>query len=468
MKKLFVGVIASVYVSLTLSAQTSTKLDIGDHVPDLVLHYASNTRSYPASLQSFKGKLLILDFWSTACTGCLESWPKLLKLQHEFDNDIQIVLINTFESPELINKMIARQKANGIDMTLPAAAGDSSMMKLFPTPSVPHIIWIDQDGYIRSITDGASLQSGAIRTILDRHPLAMEQKKDFEDYHPWFKKAELKTQRAPLFIGGNGVPGTYLPLLGQSVLTGNIRGIWPIMFHLDSKPENKTLSLLNSSIKDIYRVVFNNDNFKSTPSESIERLRENRIDWGVSDERYSAQTPEGLQDSNHWYSYQLTMPSSTTSGQIQQYAQADLKKYFQLDVHWEKRKVKCLVFSATDTLLTKAKATGAVRKINPATGKVLWAGTPITKLISYLSNTITAYSRSPYPIVDETGFKGTVGGFELCDDYIDFAKQLRKCGLDLSLQERYIDILVISQQNDDFPSSLEYPPNANIVPWSYE
>ena len=72
-------------------------LTIGDTVPDITI---TNVYNYPAStihLSDLKGKLVILDFWSTWCGACIEAFPKMEKLQKEFGDQLQVILVNTYE-----------------------------------------------------------------------------------------------------------------------------------------------------------------------------------------------------------------------------------------------------------------------------------------------------------------------------------------------------------------------------------
>ena len=72
-------------------------LKVGDKVPDITFTNLINFHDKTARLSDFKGKLLILDFWNSKCSPCIASWPKLLELQKEYHEEIQIVLVNPLE-----------------------------------------------------------------------------------------------------------------------------------------------------------------------------------------------------------------------------------------------------------------------------------------------------------------------------------------------------------------------------------
>src|SRR6476620_3661535 len=72
-----------------------TPLTIGDTLPDMPLSSIINYKSFTACLSSFKGKLLILDFWATWCTSCLKHFPKMDSLQQQYPGQVQVIMVNS-------------------------------------------------------------------------------------------------------------------------------------------------------------------------------------------------------------------------------------------------------------------------------------------------------------------------------------------------------------------------------------
>src|SRR4051812_2371316 len=69
----------------------------GDKMPDIALGTVINNRTGKTRFSQFRGKIIILDFWSTTCTGCLAEMAYMENLQRQFKNRIQIFLVNPFE-----------------------------------------------------------------------------------------------------------------------------------------------------------------------------------------------------------------------------------------------------------------------------------------------------------------------------------------------------------------------------------
>lgn len=80
------------FSSIQLSAQQV--LTIGDPVPDSRFTTVLNHSSQTAKLSDFKGRLVILDFWSTRCGSCLHAFPKMDSLQKAFCNNLKVLLVN--------------------------------------------------------------------------------------------------------------------------------------------------------------------------------------------------------------------------------------------------------------------------------------------------------------------------------------------------------------------------------------
>src|ERR1700754_375446 len=65
-------------------------LQEGDTMPDILLGKILNFRTGKERFSELRNKLIILDFWFTGCSSCLEKFPEMEELQKKFDGDIQI------------------------------------------------------------------------------------------------------------------------------------------------------------------------------------------------------------------------------------------------------------------------------------------------------------------------------------------------------------------------------------------
>ncbi|WP_164735304.1 TlpA family protein disulfide reductase [Pseudoflavitalea rhizosphaerae] len=126
-------------------------LNIGDMAPNL--HFGSLVNGDlldEKSLGELKGKLVILDFWATWCITCINNFPKMEKLQKQYGDKIQIILVNPFES----ETNVLKRKPNFKFPNLPSIMKDSlgysdKILKSFPIRNLGHQVWIDKNGIVK-------------------------------------------------------------------------------------------------------------------------------------------------------------------------------------------------------------------------------------------------------------------------------------------------------------------------------
>jgi len=182
------------------------------------------------------------------------------------------------------------------------------------------------------------------------------------------------------------------------------------------------------------------------------RLPKSRIELRVKDPgRLSAQ-----------YTYQLISYEPRTMDQLKKIMRSDLQKYFDLEFNWEKVKKQCLVLTAEDTtLLSDNKLQGMPRYAYKRDSDFYYLrDVPVSNLFGYLLEYIPGYNKADsYPIVDETGFKGgldlrfegvTYEYFkEITNDYRKLDALLAKYKMHFKLEEREVDVLVITDSATD-------------------
>lgn len=130
-------------MSLQVVAQKSG-LRIGQKLP---VREVSNTYNYPQKRFRFeqaKGKILVLDFWSTWCGACIRGLAKLDELQKKFPTQLVIVPVN-YQSKQIIEKF---WQTNPVvkNLKVMTITDDKALTKLFPHQGLPFEVWFDQNG----------------------------------------------------------------------------------------------------------------------------------------------------------------------------------------------------------------------------------------------------------------------------------------------------------------------------------
>ncbi|RZJ92249.1 MAG: TlpA family protein disulfide reductase [Chryseobacterium sp.] len=186
MKNLYCFKVLLIYIALLNNhayGQNSTRgLNIGDQAPDFLFKNAKNMPSKEVRLSDFRGKLVILDFWATNCGSCIQAMPKMDSLQKTFGDSIQIIIISPMETSERINsfmKYFRNIEIKNIIEKLPSIHDDSRWAEFFPHNSVPHHVWLDQNGKVIEISKGANTTVKNIREALRGKRSVLQLKDDF-------------------------------------------------------------------------------------------------------------------------------------------------------------------------------------------------------------------------------------------------------------------------------------------------
>jgi thiol-disulfide isomerase/thioredoxin len=398
-------------------------LSIGDQVPDIAFENVLNYKSKKAKLSDFKGKLVILDMWSTWCTSCIAAFPEMEKLQNEFNDKIQILLVNPhspkYDSEIKINSLLEKlKKRTGFYPTLPIPIHDSVLNSYFPHRSVPHEVWIDGSGKVIAITSTSEVNKENIQTILSGKELPLHTKKDDLTFD----------SRKPLFIDGNGGNGSNL--MYRSIITGYQEGLGSVTgVKLEQNGSISRLYVLNQSLLSLYKRAF---------AEKITSYSDNRTLIEVADPsnfNYSESTKY-----NSTFCYELIVPPSTEE-QIKKTMQMDLERFFHVTIKNVRRKMKCFVLKANrkaDLFYSKYQISDLDIEQNTQHKYIRkYTASQAVKLLNQYF---------PLPLIDETGLINKID-LELPYDLTNIT-DLKECffkqGFDLIEAEREIDVVVFT------------------------
>jgi thiol-disulfide isomerase/thioredoxin len=116
------------------------------------------------ALSSYKGKLVLLDFWATWCVPCRAELPILEKLHREFAaKDAAIATVDVGENIETVGKYVRGEK-----YTFPVLLDeDEEMQWQYRLVAFPSLVVIDKQGRVTDLIGGA-LNEEQLRVALKR------------------------------------------------------------------------------------------------------------------------------------------------------------------------------------------------------------------------------------------------------------------------------------------------------------
>ena len=405
-------------------------LKIGDHVPDFKLSGLINNPTTQISLKEQRGKITILEFWNSNCASCIESWPKLLELQNKHQKEVKIILVNTSENQKIVQSLIDRRKRlTGVNMTLPISCNDQNIASLFPHKIVPHVVWINQTGTVTAITSGNDVNEENINKA-GSGKLTTPSKNEKTRYDVDFSK--------PLFINGNGGPGDHLKY--SSMLSEFYPGLFGATI-IDSTYGVISNATLPTMLRFLYKEETNRFGIMNFYPFGRTELR-------VKDSTQFLSSINSVTQYQNYYTYQFFSKEPISKSKMTKLMVKDLEKYFNVKVTFELQQKICLVLSIGDESLFTYK--NGPLKINASTDKVEMNDVTIDEFLQHLVG-LTKYHLSPYPFVNNTNYTGKLGGILIEGNIMswkELASHLKDFGLILTLEERAVEVLVISDSTD--------------------
>ncbi|MBN2136729.1 MAG: TlpA family protein disulfide reductase [Sedimentisphaerales bacterium] len=139
------GIVLLVITTLLVLTQgCSRKQPNYGKAPDFTL---PDTEGNPVSLSDFKGKVIIVAFWTTWCPGCVKEIPHFIELKNKYkDSEFDIIGISLDEGGAEDVKPFLKTKPVNYNILI----GNTRVSNSFDTKGIlPTVFVIDKTGQIR-------------------------------------------------------------------------------------------------------------------------------------------------------------------------------------------------------------------------------------------------------------------------------------------------------------------------------
>ena len=374
-----------VFVSMfSLSAQTPRKdsgvdglshlvgLKPGDKIPEVVwnqslgLNYF-NGKKKTIKFSDLKGKLIILDFWSTGCASCIEGIPKMELIQQRFKDQVKVLMVNSKrnkDTPERINKRFEKYKADfNYTPALPTILEDTVFTALFEHNSLPTMAVIDPDGKFVVNSFSGSITEQNIQDVFN----SGSAKKFIE-------KSAIKNLNRVNTVPLVDTTGLQF-VSAMSGYRENYLGVYPAVQH---KNGSSLFQVGNYSLNTCYQLAFP-DVFQGTEFNLF--VFDQHVEKEFTDLLYDFKTRKG----QFWY--QLYVRDSIPESLAFNYFRQALYERFKVAVERRNGPVEAYVLTLDAKLLT-TKGGMRIYSVDKGNQSLILQNTPVSAVINFLRSVL--------------------------------------------------------------------------------
>jgi len=407
-----------------------SELRVGDTFGYPALQHVINGQDGALDLAQYRGKLLILDFWTHGCTSCIKGFPKLDTLQRQFGDRLQIIAVNR-EPREATERFLSKLPSIRLP-SFPMVTGDSLLHAQFPHAFVPHHVWVDTLGQVVYITNAQNTNSASIRDYLSG------------------KAPELSEIR---YAGPKSILNSPLtaPLeeddAQYSLLTKAIPGVTvfnEIVRFRDGHPGGSRISANAASIAELFAIAYSEGgqrNIGGVAHIIAKEMDPNMLFRPRADSLFSTW------DINHSYNYILRVPDSLASA-IYRYMQEDLARYFRIRARFVKKRRDVLQLCIIDRTAVERQA--AMLNTTLPAGSARYRNIPVAALVESLQERLSKQGRAEIVVAPKMQLPAISVAFDraaLSPLSVELLNDgLKAYGLKIVKKRKRVPVLVLERQ----------------------
>jgi thiol-disulfide isomerase/thioredoxin len=355
-------------------AQKIHPLSVGDSVPVVRLTHILNAPFATSNLSYPKNKIVILDFFATWCSSCIQALPRLDSLKKQMGDSLKIWVVMQQSSAIARSMLKTNPKAGSVH--LPFITGDSILGTLFPHRLLPHEVWL-QDGKVKAITLPELVTAANIRALLKGQPVRLPLKQDMMDFN----------RDSPLLENGNG--GTAADILYKSTLTHELKGVGS-MQGVSRETNSQRRYYINRPLLSLFQVVF------GFPSNRLLLEAKETL-------TYKDAHGEPL-----LFAYEIVVPSHTPENQVKTWMAEDLNRQGKVYGSMQKREIPCYIITKiSEKILCETKGDQRSVRKDSSGSYMVYTNVPLTRIMDDYTHSFNPTTLLPI-LIDETGIKSNI------------------------------------------------------------
>lgn len=151
--------VALACMALIAGCKKEAQLKIGEKAPEL----AALDLNYSAvKLFDFRGKVVVLRFWSTGCKACVAEMPKIDEFSKRYrDRGLAVVAVNVGDTKEKVADFVKSLK-----ISYPVLLDEANLTaRKYRVTAVPTTCFIDRNGIAKKIVFGEMMQGQLEKTV---------------------------------------------------------------------------------------------------------------------------------------------------------------------------------------------------------------------------------------------------------------------------------------------------------------
>jgi cytochrome c biogenesis protein CcmG/thiol:disulfide interchange protein DsbE len=134
------AIVAVVLGSIGCTDQPRLRM-IGSSAPDFTIQDSDRT----VALHDFRGKIVVLNFWTTWCEPCIIEMPSLVRLQKQMGAKVAVLAVSTDEDETAYHNFLRKYNIDFLTVRDP----NRKSADLYGTTGQPETFIIDTKGVLR-------------------------------------------------------------------------------------------------------------------------------------------------------------------------------------------------------------------------------------------------------------------------------------------------------------------------------